>query len=180
MCRTYYIVTDSPSPHKGFPVSPEDRIASLPGTRAGSRFTTKAAADTYTAVSDMASRMGDLIPMTTSHSDPRSPARHADEDAPVVRDHLSERHGAGGREGGDGSGAVRTWPARPAVFGELLTPVEAAQYLRLDETGHTPAAAVRTLRYWRDKGQLRATKFARRVWFRRCELDRFLQVKTES
>ena len=27
------------------------------------------------------------------------------------------------------------WPARPSIFGELVTPVEAAQYLRLDETG---------------------------------------------
>jgi hypothetical protein len=73
------------------------------------------------------------------------------------------------------------WPPRPDVFGELLTPVEAAQYLRLDETGNrTPQSAVRTLRYWRDKGQLKATKFARRVWFRKSELDRFLKVKTEE
>ena len=73
------------------------------------------------------------------------------------------------------------WPPRPPAFGELLTPVEAAQYLRLDETGsHTPESAVRTLNYWRDNGQLRATKFARRVWYRKAELDRFLEVKTES
>ena len=62
-----------------------------------------------------------------------------------------------------------------------MTPVEAAQYLRLDETGqHTPDSAVRTLNYWRDQGQLRATKFARRVWYRRIELDRFLKRKTED
>jgi hypothetical protein len=74
-----------------------------------------------------------------------------------------------------------SWPSRPEVFGELLTPIEAAQYLRLDETGnHTPKTAVRTLNYWRDKGQLKATKFARRVWYRRTELDRFLAVKTEE
>lgn len=31
------------------------------------------------------------------------------------------------------------WPPRPVVFAELLTPIEAPQYLRLDETGnHTP------------------------------------------
>ena len=73
------------------------------------------------------------------------------------------------------------WPSRPKVFGELLTPIEAAQYLRLDETGsHTPKTAVRTMNYWRDKGQLKATKFARRVWYRKAELDRFLQVKTEE
>ena len=73
------------------------------------------------------------------------------------------------------------WPPRPGVFAELLTPVEAAQYLRLDETGnHTPKSAVRTLTYWRQKGELKATRFARHVWYRRSELDRFLAVKTES
>ena len=73
------------------------------------------------------------------------------------------------------------WPSRPDVFAELLTPIEAAQYLRLDETGnHTPQTAIRTLNYWRDKGQLRATKFARRVWYRKAELDQFLAVKTEE
>ena len=75
----------------------------------------------------------------------------------------------------------KTWPPRPGSFGELLTPLEATQYLRLNETGsHTPKSAVRTLNYWRDKGELKATKFARRVWYRRSELDRFLEVKTES
>jgi hypothetical protein len=73
------------------------------------------------------------------------------------------------------------WPPRPLAFGDLLTPVEAAQYLRLDETGqHSPTTALRTLRYWRDQGDLKATKFARHVWFRRDELDRFLARKTES
>jgi len=73
------------------------------------------------------------------------------------------------------------WPPRPLAFGDLLMPVEAAQYLRLDETGqHSPKTALRTLRYWRDRGELKATKFARRVWFRRDELDRFLARKTES
>ena len=75
----------------------------------------------------------------------------------------------------------RVWPPRPEVFGDLLTPVEAAQYLRLDETGfHTPKSAIRTLNYWRDRGELKATKFARRVWYRKSELDRFLAVKTEE
>ncbi len=71
------------------------------------------------------------------------------------------------------------WPPRAVHPPELLTPIEAAQYLRLDETNHTPRSAIRTLNYWRDKGQLKATKFARRVWFRRTELDRFLERKTE-
>ena len=78
-------------------------------------------------------------------------------------------------------GSPNGWPLRPELFGELLTPVEAAQYLRLDETGsHTPESAIRTLNYWRDNGQLKATKYARRVWYRKTELDRFLKVKTEQ
>lgn len=73
------------------------------------------------------------------------------------------------------------WPSRPSTFGELLTPVEAAQYLRLDETNaHTPESAVRTLNLWRDNHQLKATKYARHVWYRRVELDRFLELKTEQ
>jgi len=72
------------------------------------------------------------------------------------------------------------WPPRPASFGELLTPVEAAQFLRLDETGrHSPRTATRTLNYFRQRGWLRATKYARQVWFRRTELLRFLEAKTE-
>lgn len=46
-----------------------------------------------------------------------------------------------------------SWPPRPVAFGDLLTPVEAAQYLRLDETeAHTPRSALRRLNYWRDQG----------------------------
>lgn len=73
------------------------------------------------------------------------------------------------------------WPPRPGIFPDLLTPTEAAQYLRLDELGtHTPETAIRTLNYWRDRKQLNATKYARHVWYRKSELDRFLSVKTES
>jgi len=77
--------------------------------------------------------------------------------------------------------APSDWPPRPAAFGDLLTPIEAAQYLRLDESGqHTPASAIRTLSYWRNRGELRATKYARRVWFLRAQLDAFLSRKTEG
>ena len=77
--------------------------------------------------------------------------------------------------------AAISWPSRPQVFSELLNPIEAAQYLRLDELGtHTPQTAIRTLKFWRDRGQLRATKYARHVWYRKSELDRFLAVKTEN
>jgi hypothetical protein len=77
-------------------------------------------------------------------------------------------------------GREEEWPQRPPTFGELLTVAQAAQYLRLDEIGHTPKSASRVLSYWRNKGQLKATKFARHVWFLRSELDRFLRLKTEA
>ncbi len=72
------------------------------------------------------------------------------------------------------------WPEKLEFFPELMTPVEAAMYLRLDQVGHTPGAATRTLNYWRDKGHLRATKYARRVWYLKKELDKFLENKTED
>lgn len=71
------------------------------------------------------------------------------------------------------------WPKRPDAFPELMTPTEAAMFLRLDQTGHTPKSAKRTLDYWRDKGELKATKYARRVWFLKEELEKFLKNKTE-
>ncbi len=72
------------------------------------------------------------------------------------------------------------WPERPRLFPNLMTPVEAAMFLRLDQTGHNPDSACRTLDYWRDRGELRATKFARRVWYLKEELEKFLQNKTEE
>ena len=71
------------------------------------------------------------------------------------------------------------WPPRPQVFPDLMTPVEAAMFLRLNETGHNPLSACRTLNYWRDKGELKATKYARRVWYLRGELEAFLRKKTD-
>jgi hypothetical protein len=72
------------------------------------------------------------------------------------------------------------WPKRPIQFPSLMTPLEAAQFLRLDQTPHTPESAKRTLNYWRDRGELKATKFARRVWFLKEELEGFLRSKTET
>lgn len=63
------------------------------------------------------------------------------------------------------------WPERPVQFPLLMTPVEAAQFLRLDQTTHTPESAKRMLNYWRDRGELRATKFVRRVWYLKDELE---------
>ncbi|MCK4999680.1 MAG: helix-turn-helix domain-containing protein [Anaerohalosphaera sp.] len=72
------------------------------------------------------------------------------------------------------------WPQRPDRFPDLMTPLEAAMFLRLDELGHDPKSAVRTLNYWRDQGHLRATKYARHVWYLKKELEKFLENKTEE
>lgn len=72
------------------------------------------------------------------------------------------------------------WPKQPSIFPHLMTPLEAAMFLRLDQTGHTPASARRTLDYWRDRGELKATKYARHVWFLKEELHAFLRNKTET
>jgi hypothetical protein len=77
-------------------------------------------------------------------------------------------------------GRSNGWPKRPLVFPDLMTPIEAAMFLRLDQTEHSPQSACRTLNYWRDQGDLKATKYARRVWFLRAELERFLKNKTEQ
>ena len=47
-------------------------------------------------------------------------------------------------------------------------------FLRLDQIGHNPKSARRTLDYWRDKDDLRATKFAKHVWYLKKELEKFL------
>jgi len=70
------------------------------------------------------------------------------------------------------------WPKTPRQFPLVMTPVEAAQFLRLDQVGHSPLSAKRTLNYWRDQGQLRGTKYARHVWYLRDELEAFLKRKT--
>lgn len=71
------------------------------------------------------------------------------------------------------------WPQRPDVFPDLMTPVEAAMFLRLDQIGHNPKSACRTLNYWRERDDLRATKFAKHVWYLKKELEKFLENKTE-
>ena len=72
------------------------------------------------------------------------------------------------------------WPQKPQDFPDLMTPVEAAMFLRLNELSHTPNTAVRTLNYWRDRGELKATKFARHVWYTKQELEMFIRNKTEQ
>lgn len=72
-----------------------------------------------------------------------------------------------------------SWPNHPNHFPPIMTPTEAAQFLRLDRTGHTPQSAKRTLDYWRDQGDLRGTKYARHVWYLKEELEEFLKNKTQ-
>ena len=73
-----------------------------------------------------------------------------------------------------------TWPDPPEEYPLIMTPTEAAQFLRLDHTAHTPNTAKRTLDYWRTQGLLKATKYARHVWYLKNELEIFLQNKTEQ
>ena len=72
------------------------------------------------------------------------------------------------------------WPSQPGYFPPIMTPTEAAQFLRLDRTGHTPQSAKRTLDYWRDQGDLKGTKYARHVWYLKEELEEFLKNKTQG
>lgn len=72
------------------------------------------------------------------------------------------------------------WPDKRHDFPPVMTPAEAAQFLRLDRVGHTPESAKRTLDYWRSRGELRATKYGRHVWYLKEELEAFLKSKTES
>jgi hypothetical protein len=67
-------------------------------------------------------------------------------------------------------------PPTPAP--ELLTESEAVRYLRLDTVDISDPAS--TLRRYRDMNLLRATQVSKRLFYRRVELDRFLERLTES
>lgn len=73
---------------------------------------------------------------------------------------------------------ANSWPQRPQEFPDLMTPVEAAMFLRLDQTNHNPKSAIRTLTYWRNHNELKATKYAKHIWFLKKELEDFLKRKT--
>ena len=60
----------------------------------------------------------------------------------------------------------------------LLTEAEALRYLRLDTVDISDPAA--TLRRYRERRLLRATQVSRRLFYRRVELDRFLERQTEQ
>jgi hypothetical protein len=57
---------------------------------------------------------------------------------------------------------------------ELLTPREAAMYLRLDLDGNWE----QTLRYYREKRKLKGTRVGKRVMYTRKALDEFLEKMT--
>lgn len=58
----------------------------------------------------------------------------------------------------------------------VLTDEEAAAFLRLDQTESDP---LRTLRYYREKGLLRATQIGRHVRYLQSELVAFVRRQTE-
>lgn len=61
---------------------------------------------------------------------------------------------------------------------ELLTENEAIRYLRLDiESSADPH---RTMKYYRDSGELVAIKVGKKKRYRRIDLDSFLANKSES
>jgi len=61
---------------------------------------------------------------------------------------------------------------------ELLTEAEAIRYLRLDTIGIGDPAA--TLRRYRENGLLRGTQVSKKIFYRRIELEKFLEKVTED
>lgn len=71
---------------------------------------------------------------------------------------------------------IEVEPARPCP--ELLTEDEAIHYLRLDTTGVLNPG--QTLERYRAMSLLRGTQVGRRVFYRRIELERFLERQTDA
>lgn len=71
---------------------------------------------------------------------------------------------------------VEVEPAQPCP--ELLTEREAIRYLRLDTTGvKSPEDSIRR---YRDGNKLRGTQVGRCIFYRRVELDTFLEKQTQE
>ena len=66
----------------------------------------------------------------------------------------------------------------PTPCPELLTEEEAIRYLRLDTVDIVDPKA--TLRRYREQGLLKGTQVSKRIFYRREELDRFLDRITEE
>ncbi len=69
----------------------------------------------------------------------------------------------------DGNGGLTPCP-------ELLTKEEAIRYLRLDIDG--PTKPGNTLRYYREKKKLKATKIGRKLLYSRRALEEFVETMT--
>ncbi len=83
-----------------------------------------------------------------------------------------------------GAATARQPPPAPVLPGvppqpcpELLTEREAVRYLRLDTINGLKNPA-ETLARYRAQGMLRGTQVSKRVFYRRVELDRFLERVT--
>ncbi len=68
--------------------------------------------------------------------------------------------------------------APPQPCPELLTEGEAIRYLRLDTVNISAPSA--TLRRYRERRLLKGTQISKRIFYRRAELDRFIERATES
>ena len=66
----------------------------------------------------------------------------------------------------------------PQPCPELLTEDEAVRYLRLDTINISHPSA--TLRRYREQRLLRGTQISKRIFYRRAELDRFIERATEG
>ncbi len=66
----------------------------------------------------------------------------------------------------------------PQPCPELLTAGEAIRYLRLDTVNISDPSA--TLRRYRERRLLRGTQISKRIFYRRAELDRFIERATEG
>lgn len=62
-----------------------------------------------------------------------------------------------------------------SIMPELLTKEEALIFLRLDKENNSS----RTLKYYRDKGQLRAVKIGTNLLYPKSELLKFIDTATE-
>jgi hypothetical protein len=83
------------------------------------------------------------------------------------------------RLGGSPFGCCAVLPGDPPQpCPEVLTEEEVIRYLRLDLIDVKDPAG--TLRYYRERGLLRATQVGKAVRYRRVELERFLERLTEQ
>lgn len=86
--------------------------------------------------------------------------------------------GLNGQRGPAWTGSVMLPGDPPEPCPELLTESEAIRYLRLDTVNIANPGD--TLTRYREMGLLRATQVSKRLFYRRIELDRFLERLTDE